>query len=51
MKRNKLGKMHKKELFLRKYLQIYRPLLQKEKKEEKQKTSIAKMYLNIDAAA
>ena len=27
--------MNKKELFLRKYIQIYRPLLKKEKAEEK----------------
>jgi len=27
--------MNKKELFLRKYIQIYRPLLKKEKPEEK----------------
>ena len=41
--------MDKKELLLRKYVQIYRPLLQKEAKKEFKRNMIAESSLNIAA--
>jgi len=43
--------MHTKELFLRKYVQIYRPLLQKEVKKERKQNLVVKAPLNLNAAA
>ena len=43
--------MYTKELFLRKYVHIYRPLLQKEVKKERKQNSAVKAPLNLNAAA
>jgi len=47
--RSNSEKMDKKELLLRKYIQIYRPLLQKEAKKDFKKRLIAESSLNIAA--
>jgi len=43
--------MKKKELLLRKYVQIYRPLLQKEAKKEFKRKMIAESEPSINIAA
>ena len=41
--------MDKKELLLRKYVQVYRPLLQKEVKKEFKRNMIAESTVNMAA--
>ena len=43
--------MDRKELLLRKYVQIYRPLLQKEAKKASKRNLAIKATLNLNAAA